>query len=85
MLVVHGLLSVERGVGLWAEDPSLPIKSPSQSRRAARPHPFAAALAPGGASSDAVLLLPSLIGAPLDSPDLLRETPRRTSQTQIRG
>ena len=86
MLVVHGLLSAERGVGLWAEDATLPTKSPSQSLRTARPHPFAAPNAVSGmgltaTADDAVLLLPSLLSAPLDSPDLLRDVPRRASKT----
>ena len=86
VLVVHGLLSAERGVGLWAEDATLPTKSPSQSLRTARPHPFAAPNAVSGmaltaTAEDAVLLLPSLLSAPLDSPDLLRDVPRRASKT----
>jgi hypothetical protein len=86
VLVVHGLLSAERGVGLWAEDATLPIKSPSQSLRTARPHPFAApnalsGTALTGTAADAVLLLPSLLSAPLDSPELLRDAPRRASRT----
>jgi hypothetical protein len=86
VLVVHGLLSAERGVGLWAEDATLPTKSPSQTLRTARPHPFAAPNAVSGmgltaTADDAVLLLPSLLSAPLDSPDLLRDVPRRASKT----
>ena len=80
MLVVHGLCSLEHGVGLWAEDPALPTRRPSQSLTAARSHPFATPV-PGRSVSDVVVLLPSLIGAPLDSPDLLRKTPRRSSKT----
>ena len=82
MLVVHGLLSAEHGVGLWAEDPALPTKSASQSLRTARPHPFAAPLTLTGTSREAILLLPSLVSAPLDSPDLLRDVPRRASKTE---
>ena len=75
MLVVHGLYSLDRGAGLWAEDPSRPVKSTSAARRG-RPHPFAAPLAGKGATAEALLLLPSLSTAPLDSPDLLRTLPR---------
>ena len=82
MLVVHGLLSAEHGAGLWAEDPTLPTKSASQSLRTARPHPFAAPLTLSGTSRETILLLPSLASAPLDSPDLLRDAPRRSSKTE---
>jgi hypothetical protein len=82
VLVVHGLLSVERGVGLWAEDPALPTKSASQSLRTARPHPFAASLTLTPTTWEAILLLPSLVSAPLDSPDLLRDVPRRAAKTE---
>jgi hypothetical protein len=62
------------------------VKSPSQALRAARQHPFAApadviaGIYPGKAGT-AVLLLPSLRSAPLDSPELIRITPRPAPQT----
>lgn len=40
MLVLHGYWS-GTGLGLWAEDSELPVTSPSQALRTARPHPFA--------------------------------------------
>ncbi len=103
MLAVHGFFATDSGVGLWAEDPMLPVTGGGQATRSARPHPFAARLtgdhAQGQADSDgggdshgdaggetdranrAALLLPSGRQAPLDSPDLLRTTPRPASRT----
>src|SRR5690625_4041614 len=87
MLVLHGLWSRSGGLCLWAEDSDLPVKSPSQALRSARPHPFAAAAEvladthPGKPGSR-VLALPSLRSSPLDSPELIRITPRRGAQTQ---
>lgn len=73
MLVLHGFWSNSGGMRLWAEDSDLLVKSPSQALRSARPHPFAAPadLIAGihpGKPATAVLLLPSLRSAPLDSP-----------------
>ena len=81
MLVLHGFWSTSHGLSLWAEDSALTVKSASQALRAARPHPFAAtsdeiATVHAGKPASAVLLLPSLRSAPLDSPELLRITPR---------
>ena len=81
VLVVHALYSVENGVGLWAEDPEMPVKAGSQATRTARLHPFAVPGVPGAIGSETVLLLPSLRSAPLDSPDLLRDSPRRGSRS----
>jgi SNF2 family DNA or RNA helicase len=86
MLVLHGFWSMSGSMRLWAEDSDLRVKSPSQALRSARPHPFAApadviaAIHPSkfGAS---VLLLPSLRSAPLDSPELIRVTPRPATRT----
>jgi hypothetical protein len=62
------------------------VKSPSQAVRSARPHPFAApadviAGIHTGKPGTAMLLLPSLRSAPLDSPELVRITPRKPRQT----
>src|SRR5699024_10313850 len=71
----------ELGLSLWAEDSQRAVKSPSQAMRSARPHPFAAPadeindIQPGSPAV-ATLLLPSLRTAPLDSPELVRVTPR---------
>ena len=81
VLVVHALYSIERGAGLWAEDPQRAVKSPSQAVRSVRLHPFAAPLPGAGDSAEAVLLLPSLLSAPLDSPELLRTVPRPAPRT----
>ena len=74
MRVLHGFWSSGRGLCLWAEDSEPAVKSQSQALRSARPHPFAApadALAEiqAGRAGEAVLLLPSLRTAPLDSPN----------------
>src|SRR5690625_4002997 len=87
MLVLHGLWSMSDGLCLWAEDSDLTVKSPSQAVRSARPHPFAAAAdviaaTHPGKPGNRVLVLPSLRSAPLDSPELIRVTPRRGPQTQ---
>ncbi len=81
MYAVHGFWSPQRGLCLWAEDPDRPVKSPSQAVRSARPHPFATppedlAKLHGGVPATALLLLPSLLTAPLDSPELVRIRPR---------
>ena len=85
MLVLHGFWSTSNGLCLWSEDSDLTVKSPSQALRSARPHPFAAtadviAGIHAGKPSTAVLLLPSLRSAPLDSPQLIRITPRPAPQ-----
>ncbi|MGH3401127.1 MAG: ATP-dependent helicase, partial [Streptosporangiaceae bacterium] len=87
MLVLNGFWSAQRGLCLWAEDSEPAVKSQSQALRSARPHPFAApadALAAihAGAPDEAVLLLPSLRSAPLDSPELIRVTPRPPAQSR---
>ncbi|MCA1676062.1 MAG: ATP-dependent helicase, partial [Actinobacteria bacterium] len=62
------------------------MKSPSQALRTVRPHPFAAScdtlgeIRPGKQAT-ATLLLPSLRTAPLDSPELIRITPRPAPTT----
>ncbi len=87
MLVVHGFWSASRGLCLWAEDSELAVKSSSQAVRSARPHPFAAPSAVlagvhAGKPDEAVLLLPSLRSAPLDSPQLIRVTPRPPAKSR---
>ena len=81
MLVLHAFWSREDVLCLWAEDSERPVKSPSQALRSARPHPFAASAdtlldLQAGKPADATLLLPSLRTAPLDSPELVRVSPR---------
>ena len=85
MLVVHALWSPGRGPLIWGLDSGRPVKSPSQAVRSARAHPFAAdvdvlAEVHAGKPVTATLLLPSLRMAPLDSPELVRSTPRPTPQ-----
>lgn len=86
MLVLHGFWSRSSGLCLWAEDSELTVTSRSEALRAARRHPFAATadvIAPihAGKPGTAVLLLPSLRKAPLDSPELFRATPRPPSRS----
>ncbi len=89
MQVLHGFYSPRLGVCLWAEDSRPAVKSPSQALRGARPHPFAAGseelagLAPGK-PAEATLWLPSLRSAPLDSPEVVRVTPRPAPRTAPR-
>ena len=86
--VLHGLWSASSGPGIWAEDSERAVRSPSQALRSARPHPFAApagavaGIHPGKAART-VLLLPSVRSAPLDSPELLRVTPRPAPRTGV--
>ena len=81
MLVLHGFWAARDGLCLWAEVSGRPVSSGSQAVRSARPHPFAApastlAAIHAGKPAEAVLLLPSQRTAPLDSPELVRITPR---------
>ena len=85
MQVVHGNW-YDAGLGLWAEDSALPVTSPSQALRTARPHPFAVSAeslvdAVPTEPGTAELLLPSLRRTPLDSPELIRLTPRQAART----
>ncbi|WP_430496862.1 SNF2-related protein [Micromonospora trifolii] len=89
MLVIHGLWlpggSSTGGLAVWAEDSAAPIPAPRSGRAAReRPHPFAAGhtdlaavLADAAEPSrpdTALLTLPTLAGAPTDSPELIRTT-----------
>jgi SNF2 family DNA or RNA helicase len=81
MLVLHGFWAARDGLCLWAEDSALAVTSASHALRSARPHPFAApsgtlATLHAGKPAEAVLLLPSVRTAPLDSPELIRTVPR---------
>lgn len=81
MLVLHGFWLPERGLYVWAEDSERAVTSRSQALRSARPHPFAAPVevladACSGKPGEATLQLPSLAKSPLDSPELIRVTPR---------
>jgi hypothetical protein len=67
---------------VWAEDSDRKVKSSSQAVASARPHPLAVTadlLADlfGGTPEAAMLVLPSVLSAPLDSPGLVRVKPRR--------
>jgi SNF2 family DNA or RNA helicase len=86
MLVLHGFWAVRDGLCLWAEDSGLPVTSTSHALRPARPHPFAAPASVlttlhAGKPAEAELLLPSLRSAPLDSPELIRATPRPAARS----
>src|SRR5256885_15694444 len=87
MLVLHGFWTARDGLCLWAEDSELPVTSTSHTLRSARPHPFAAPATVlttlhAGKPAQADLLLPSLRTAPLDSPELIRTTPRPAARSQ---
>jgi len=88
VLVLHGLWSASSGLGIWVENSERAVKSPSQALRSARPHPFAApadavAGIHAGKAGSTILLLPSVRSAPLDSPELLRVTPRPAPRTGV--
>ncbi|MGC4836950.1 SNF2-related protein [Micromonospora vinacea] len=89
MLVIHGLWlpgeSSTGGLAVWAEDSTAPIPAARSGRPAReRQHPFAAghtdlaaALADTAEPTrpdTALLTLPTLAGAPTDSPELIRAT-----------
>ncbi|WP_330438515.1 DEAD/DEAH box helicase [Micromonospora sp. NBC_00821] len=89
MLVIHGLWlpggSSTGGLAVWAEDSAAPIPAARSGRPAReRPHPFAAGhtdlaavLADAAEPSrpdTALITLPTLAGAPTDSPELIRTT-----------
>ena len=87
MLVLHGFWATRDGLCLWAEDSELPVTSTSHALRSARPHPFAAPASVltslhAGKPAEADLLLPSLRMAPLDSPELIRTTPRPAARSE---
>src|SRR5437773_1933653 len=87
MLVLHGFWAARDGLCLWAEDSELPVASTSHALRSARPHPFAAPASVltslhAGKPAEADLLLPSLRTAPLDSPELVRTTPRPAARSE---
>ncbi|WP_245933675.1 DEAD/DEAH box helicase [Arthrobacter livingstonensis] len=84
--MLHSFWSLDRGPGMWAEDSDRTVKSGSQGLKAARSHPFAAsadvvAKLQSGQLGEATLLLPSLKRSPLDSPEIVRITPRPPSST----
>lgn len=87
MLVLHGFWDLRGRLCLWAEDAERLVSSKSEAYRSARPHPFAVPshvlteLLPG-TEDTAVLQLPSLRKSPLDSPEMLRITPRPTPKTE---
>ncbi|WP_444948440.1 SNF2-related protein [Micromonospora ureilytica] len=89
MLVIHGLWlpgdNSTGGLAVWAEDSAAPIPAPRSGRPAReRPHPFAAGhtelaavlaeAAEPTRPDTALLTLPTLAGAPTDSPELIRTT-----------
>lgn len=88
MLVLHVAWSSQIGLFGWAEDSLVAVTSGSEAVRQARPHPFAATTAQlseasdGGELIQAVVQLPSLRRAPLDSPELVRSVPRSAGQGQ---
>jgi superfamily II DNA or RNA helicase len=87
MLVLHGFWSPPRGLCLWAEDSEPAVKSRSQAFRTARLHPFAAspgavAAVHAGKPDEVVLRLPSVRSAPIDSPELIRVTPRPPARSK---
>jgi superfamily II DNA or RNA helicase len=87
MLVLHGFWATRDGLCLWAEDSKLPVTSTSHALRSARLHPFAAPAGVlitlyAGKPGEAGLLLPSLRTAPLDSPELIRTTPRPAPRSE---
>ncbi|MCL2482839.1 MAG: hypothetical protein FWF43_05385, partial [Propionibacteriaceae bacterium] len=80
MHTAHAFWWPHRGLAVWGEDADRAVKSTSSALRSARPHTFAASGDDLRVVSDdvttAVLALPSVRTAPLDSPELMRPVPR---------
>ncbi|WP_433311425.1 SNF2-related protein [Micromonospora sp. CA-269861] len=98
MLVIHGLWlpgdSSTGGLAVWAEDSAAPVPAARSGRPAReRPHPFAAGhtdlaavLADAAEPTrldTALLTLPTLAGAPTDSPELIRTTVAPTARGRL--
>lgn len=86
LLVLHAFWSLYSGLGLWGEDSEKTVTSRNEALKTARPHPFAAsadviATIQTGGRGATTLLLPSLRRSPLDSPELVRVTPRPPRST----
>ncbi|WP_253905680.1 DEAD/DEAH box helicase [Arthrobacter sp. H5] len=84
--MLHAFCSLDHGLGLWAEDSEKTVTSHNEALKTARPHPFAAsadviAEMQAGSPGSTTLLLPSLRRSPLDSPELVRITPRAPTST----
>ncbi|GAA1971720.1 DEAD/DEAH box helicase [Amycolatopsis minnesotensis] len=87
MLVLHAFWVVDGGLCLWAEDSGYPVTSRSRATRSARPHPFAVPAGElaglvSGKADEVTLLLPSSRTSPLDSPELIRITPRPPARSE---
>nr|WP_240947653.1 DEAD/DEAH box helicase [Planosporangium mesophilum] len=80
-MVVHGLWRSTGRLALWAEDAALPAPAARRGRRPSRqPHPYAAAhgtliaaLGAVGVPGTVELLLPTAGGAPVASPQFVRD------------
>ncbi|WP_433353945.1 SNF2-related protein [Micromonospora saelicesensis] len=98
MLVIHGLWlpggSSTSGLAVWAEDSAAPIPAARSGRPAReRQHPFAAGhtdlaavladAAEPTRPDTALLTLPTLAGAPTDSPELIRTTVAPASRGRL--
>ncbi|MGA3527248.1 SNF2-related protein [Melissospora conviva] len=92
MLVIHAVWLAGE-LACWAEDSARPAAPARRGSRVPRRHPGAAsrealasALGPGAAEATGTtvdLLLPTRAGAPLDSPELLRDTVATASRAAI--
>ncbi|MEV4312426.1 DEAD/DEAH box helicase [Actinocrispum sp. NPDC049592] len=89
MFVVHAVWSAG-GVGVWAEDATLPATTELPSRaRKARPHPFAAStvtlrkLVDTGVEGEVDVVLPSRGGGPVAAPELVRAEPGRAGAARL--
>ncbi len=92
LLVIHAVWLAGE-LACWAEDSTRPAAPSRRGSRAPRRHPGAAsrealasALGPGAAEATGTtvdLLLPTRAGAPLDSPELLRDTVATASRAAI--
>lgn len=83
MLVAHVLTTRDRRLALWAEDSTRPYRAVTRTN-AVTDHPFAVPAPVKGTPDRLSLTLPSRGGAPLPSPELIRDSPALRGAPRLR-